>query len=203
MDVIYLDFSKAFDTVPHNVLLVMDLTDGLFRNWVDGNIQGLVVNSSVSRWRSVTSGIPQGSVLGPLLFNIFINHIDSGTECTLRKFADDTKMSGAADTLEAHHLEHVQKRLNFYKLTQGMGLSHCSGMATGQVEGSDAIQRDLDRLEKWACVNHMKFNKAKCKVLHLGWGNPKHGYWLANDVIESSPEEKDLGVLVDEKLNWR
>ena len=114
----------------------------------------------------MTRGVPQGLILGLVLFNNFVSDMDSGTECTLSKFADDTKLCGVVDTLE----------------------------------GRDAIQRDLGRLERWACVNHIKFNKAKCKVLHVGQGNPKHKYRLGAEWLKSSPEEKDLRVLVDEKL---
>ncbi|KAK4810522.1 hypothetical protein QYF61_004485 [Mycteria americana] len=75
------------------------------------------------------------------------------------------------------------------------------GGAVDSLEGREALQRDLDRLESWAITNWMKFNKSKCRIPHLGQGNPGYTYKFGDERLESSSTERDLGVWVDGKLN--
>ena len=173
VDIIYLDFQKAFDTVPHIRLLEKLRAHGIRGNvlnwiakWLRDRKQRVVVDGKESEWATVTSGVPQGSVLGPLLFLIYINDLDVNLITSISKFADDTKLGG--------------KVLN--------------------VEDRNRIQADLDKIVEWSATWQMKFNTEKCKVLHIGSKNVKFQYRMSDNILESVSEEKDLGVIVTEDL---
>ena len=173
VDIAYLDFSKAFDTVPHRRLLNKLETLGLdlklvawIQSWLQDRQQRVVVNGISSGDGKVTSGVPQGSVLGPVLFNIFIGDIACGIEGKICLFADDTKICNRVDT----------------------------------PGGLQKMRDDLGRLEEWSRVWQLQFNGKKCKIMHLGHKNPKAQYFLNGITLESTEEERDLGVIISSDL---
>ena len=170
VDIIYLDFQKAFDKVPHQRLLLKlkahgigDSTTDWIEQWLTGRRQRVVVDGEVSNWKSVLSGVPQGSVLGPILFLIYINDLDDSITSNVLKFADDTKL--------------------FRKVITDGDKQH--------------LQNDLDRLVKWSEKWQMLFNFGKCKCLHTGHGNLDVNYKMDDTVLGTTVKEKDLGVTIN------
>ena len=166
---IFLDFAKAFDKVPHQRLLCKLRAHGIHGKilqwisaWLMNRRQRVCLLGELSGWLDVTSGVPQGSVLGPVLFLIFINDLDCGIANWILKFADDTKIYGCLkDPIDC-----------------------------------DTLQDDLDLLCTWSNEWQMQFNIDKCKVMHIGKKNPLCKYKMNGSKLEEVTIEKDLGVYI-------
>ena len=178
-DAVYLDFSKAFDSVPHGRLVHKLKAYGIrgkVLDWVEDFLlhrsQFVSINGSQSDMIHVSSGVPQGSVLGPTLFIYYINDLPSETDRKVRIFADDSKIY--------------------------------SGVSTK--EDSIKLQEGIDALVEWSKKWMMKFNADKCKVLHLGRNNPQYTYTMKDGNVTKELDtticEKDLGVSVDSLLTF-
>ena len=177
VDVIFLDFQKAFDKVPHQHLLFKLCSLGINGNllaWIQKWLcdlfccrkQRVVVKGCASSWQNVTSGVPQGSVLGPLLFVAYINDLDANILSRVKKFADDTKLYAEIS-------------------------SHDSAVL---------FQNDLDKVFSWSQEWQMLFNVGKCKVMHIGNKNPMYSYNLDGENLQEVLIERDLGVFVDSSM---
>ena len=181
IDAAYMDFRKAFDTVPHQRLinkLKGYNINGPILQWIKSFLsdrtQFVKINNSCSKRLDVTSGVPQGSVLGPTLFIYFINDLpNSAINTPMKIFADDTKVYKSIES------ENDVKQLQ------------------------SAIDNMFEWTQKWL----LKFNNEKCKILHLGKNNPKHEYFIGNDdqriLMDVTELEKDLGVHIDPNLNFK
>ncbi len=185
IDVIYTDFMKAFDKVPHQRLLQKIAAHGIQGNvlgWIASFLkdrrQCVVVNGSKSSWADVTSGIPQGSVLGPILFILFINDLPQVVNCGIKIFADDTKIYTRSDLPDA----------------------------------PAALQTDLDKIQQWADDWQLRFHPDKCVVMKLGKKKSDHCYHMKSvnskgeqqtHNLKVSHVEKDLGVYVDDQLAYK
>ena len=140
MDVIYMDFQKAFDTVPHRRLISKINAHGIrgqLLQWIGDFLtqrqQCVVVNGVRSELVNVASGVPQGSVLGPVLFLIYINDLPMGVSGSIKLFADDTKI-----------------------------------FSQPAASDGNVLQRDLNTLQAWSAAWLLSFHPEKCKVMKLG-----------------------------------
>lgn len=178
VDVIYTDFSKAFDKISH-VLLLRKLFDlgihSSLHNWLTSYLSNRVCVVQIDVLSSTpyvqTSGVPQGSVLGPLLFNLFINDISKCfSYANFLLYADDLKIYSRVDT----------------------------------VVDAIRLQSDLDSLGRWCENNHLKFNYGKC--VHISYSRLRNplvtSYYINDDIINQDQVIEDLGILFDSKLTF-
>ena len=180
IDNIYLDIKKAFDTIPHDRLLLKLKRygfDGQLLNWVkdflSGRRQRVMLNGKCSGWKKVTSGVPQGSVLGPILFIIYVNDIPDSLQHFCKIFADDTKVYAAVD-----------KRSD-----------------------QESLQQILLKLSEWSRIWLLEFSIQKCKLVQYGTVKYDFEYKLKDkdgnlQVLPKDTKEKDLGIWFQNNLKF-
>ena len=188
LDVAYLDFRKAFDLVSHKHLIYKMSKYGIKNEvlkWVQSFLQNrtqrVVVCGEKSEQFSVTSGVPQGSVLGPILFLIFINDLPLGVISPVSLFADDSKIFSRI--ISEKNSAKAKEEGNYFM-------------------GNEVLQNDLNNIREWARRWKMEFNVDKCKIMHIGRSNPQHTYYMDEAELEKTVKEKDLGVLVESNLEF-
>ncbi|KAL5254844.1 hypothetical protein ACHWQZ_G014324 [Mnemiopsis leidyi] len=173
VDLLYFDFSKAFDTVPHFRLLsklegfgIKGKVLEIIKYFLTERTMRVCVEGQWSDVKHVLSGVPQGSVLGPLLFILYVNDLPDIVKNKIKLFADDLKLICNA---------------NDYR----------------------SIADDILELEIWESIWGLKFNPSKCKVVHVNFNNnPNVKYSLNGVELEVSAQEKDLGVITHSSLLW-
>jgi hypothetical protein len=183
IDILFLDFAKAFDKVSHKLLLFKLEHYGIRGQlliWIGAFLgsrrQRVILGESSSAWIPVTSGVPQGSVLGPTLFIIYVNDLPDHITSTCKMYADDTKILASAKTEAAR----------------------------------SKIQDDLDEVTNWTYTWKMELNAKKCKVMHVGAKSaPLYDYHIlernldgssSKIILEKTTSERDLGVEISSNL---
>lgn len=168
VDIVFLDFAKAFDKVPHKALMSKLRAYGVWGKvgdwieaWLSNRKMRVCINGKKSSWRNILSGVPQGSVLGPILFVLYINDIGhSISKAFYNMFTDDTKI----------------------------------GKAMKSDRDRQEMQEAINGADNWSKKWGMPFNVNKCKVMHMGKNNPKNVYTMAGHQLETTEVEKDVGV---------
>ena len=177
INIILLNFAKAFDTVPHQRLLtklqhygIRDNTCNWIKAWLSNHTQQVLLDGITSNSISVTSGVPQGTVLGPLMFLLYINDIISNINSPLRKFADDCLLYRIINTSEDIII----------------------------------LQKYLDQIASWVSTWQLRLNINKCALIHCSRSHSPiiYHYTLNNCILKQTDSHPYLGVMLDKTMSW-